>query len=203
MQHRYFVTGIGTDVGKTVVSAVLCSAFDAVYWKPVQSGTIDGHDSKTVKSLVPEVKIHPEKYQLKEPLSPHAAAARDGVSINFDALELPDLRDNLIVEGAGGILVPINLKAETYADCAVKWGLETIVVSRHYLGSINHTLLTIELLKSRGIKIKGIVFVGDENRESEQIIKTYCGVESLGRIPIVKELTPAFIRQQAEQFRKL
>ena len=201
MEHRYFVTGIGTDVGKTIVSAILCSAYDAAYWKPVQSGTIDSRDSETVKSLVPEVQIFPECFLLREPLSPHAAAARDGISIDLDALELPNLNENLIVEGAGGILVPFNLKAETYADCVVKWGLETIIVSKHYLGSINHTLLTIELLKSKGIRIKGLVFVGDNNQESERIIETYSGLEVLGRIPFSDKLTPTFIREQANQFR--
>lgn len=203
MQHRYFVTGIGTDVGKTVVSAILCTAYDAAYWKPVQSGTIESRDSETVKSLAPQVQIVTECFLLKEPLSPHAAAAREGLSIELDSLELPNLVENLIVEGAGGILVPINLKAETYADCAVKWGLETIIVSKHYLGSINHTLLTIELLKSKGIRIKGLVFVGDENRETEEIIQQFSGLKVLGRVPMTDQLSEAFIREQAKQFHEL
>ena len=201
MKHRYFVTGIGTDVGKTVVSAILCSAYDAAYWKPVQSGTIDGRDSETVKFLTPEVQTYPERYLLKEPLSPHAAAERENISIDLDALELCVTEGNLIVEGAGGILVPINSGAQTYADCALKWGLETIVVSRHYLGSINHTLLTIDSLKSKGIRIKGRVFVGEENRESEDVIMTYSRLDILGRIPLTDKLTPSFIREQAKQFR--
>ncbi len=149
---QYFVTGIGTDVGKTVVSAILTKALGATYFKPVQSGIIEGSDAQTIRSLVRDVVIIPEIYRLKQPLSPHAAAQIDGVEIEIKELSLPQVSGNLIVEGAGGLMVPFDQIGNTYLELSREWGLPVIVVSRHYLGSINHTLLTLDVLRSNYLR---------------------------------------------------
>jgi dethiobiotin synthetase len=195
--RSYFITGIGTDVGKTVVSAILTKAFNAHYWKPIQSGIIDGSDSDRIRQLVPGAKVLPEQYRLKEALSPHAAAALEGIEIELKELELPEVEGNLIVEGAGGLMVPINFSGDNFLDLIKIWKLPVIVVSRHYLGSINHTLLTIELLKYNGIELAGIIFVGSENRATEQVIEMKSGAPILARIPEVSEVNLAFVDEQA------
>jgi len=200
MSKRFAVTGIGTDVGKTVVSAILAESLEANYWKPVQAGDLDNSDSIKVDRYTSSVNVLPEKFKLTEPMSPHAAARIDDVQIVKEDLNLPEVSGNLIVEGAGGLLVPFNDDGLLFADLLEYWGLPTIVVSRHYLGSINHTLLTMETLKKRGVEVAGIVFVGDENSETEQIIKSVTGVKVLGRIPIAEELNGKFIQEQANQF---
>lgn len=200
MSYRFAVTGIGTDVGKTVVSAILAESLNASYWKPVQAGDLDNSDSIKVERYTSSVTVLPEKFRLTEPMSPHAAARIDSVKIVKDDLQLPEVDGNLIVEGAGGLLVPFNDDGLLFADLLECWKLPTIVVSRHYLGSINHTLLTMETLKRRGVNVAGIVFVGEENRETEQVIKKITGVKVLGRIPIAEELNGMFIQEQAKQF---
>ncbi len=200
MSQRFAVTGIGTDVGKTVVSAILAESLQANYWKPVQAGDLDNSDSTKVERYTSNVNLLPEKFKLTEPMSPHAAARIDGVQIAKEDLKLPAVSGNLIVEGAGGLLVPFNDDGLLFADLLEYWGLPTIVVSRHYLGSINHTLLTMETLKKRGVEVAGIIFVGNENNETEQVIKSVTGVKVLGRIPIAKELNDKFIQEQAKQF---
>ena len=200
MSQRFAVTGIGTDVGKTVVSAILAESLQANYWKPVQAGDLDNSDSIKVDRYTSNVNVLPEKFKLTEPMSPHAAARIDDVQIVKEDLNFPEVSGNLIVEGAGGLLVPFNDDGLLFADLLEYWGLPTIVVSRHYLGSINHTLLTMETLKKRGVEVAGIVFVGDENSETEQVIKSVTGVKVLGRIPIAEELNDKFIQEQAKQF---
>jgi len=200
MSQRFAVTGIGTDVGKTVVSAILAESLQANYWKPVQAGDLDNSDSTKVERYTSNVNLLPEKFKLTEPMSPHAAARIDRVQIAKEDLNLPAVSGNLIVEGAGGLLVPFNDDGLLFADLLEYWGLPTIVVSRHYLGSINHTLLTMETLKKRGVEVAGIIFVGNENNETEQVIKSVTGVKVLGRIPIAKELNDKFIQEQAKQF---
>lgn len=200
MSQRFAVTGIGTDVGKTVVSAILAESLQANYWKPVQAGDLDNSDSIKVERFTSNVNLLPEKFKLTEPMSPHAAARIDRVQIAKEDLNLPAVSGNLIVEGAGGLLVPFNDDGLLFADLLEYWGLPTIVVSRHYLGSINHTLLTMETLKKRGVEVAGIIFVGNENNETEQVIKSVTGVKVLGRIPIAKELNDKFIQEQAKQF---
>lgn len=182
MKKSYFVTGIGTDVGKTVASAVLCELLNADYWKPIQSGSET--DRSQIQQLVSAtIKIHKEKFLLTQPLSPHAAANIDKVQIEIEDFSLPDFNDNLIIEGAGGLLVPFNNQGITIADLIKKLNQEVILISRNYLGSINHTLLTIEVLKARNIKIKGVIYVGDELPQTEEIIKRVSSVETLFRIP--------------------
>ncbi len=198
---QYFVTGIGTDVGKTVVSAILTKALGATYFKPVQSGIIEGSDAQTIRSLVRDVVIIPEIYRLKQPLSPHAAAQIDGVEIEIKELSLPQVSGNLIVEGAGGLMVPFDQIGNTYLELSREWGLPVIVVSRHYLGSINHTLLTLDVLRSNNVQVAGIIFVGNENPSTEEIIVTRTGVQVIGRVPEVDDVNEVFVAQQAEIFR--
>ncbi len=197
---RYFVTGIGTDVGKTIVSAILVEALKADYWKPVQTGAGIHSDHLRISTLSKHHgKIFANQIALKEPLSPHAAAACDRPIVLKD-FQLPTSENPLIVEGAGGILVPLN-DQELIVDLIVKLALPVIVVSKHYLGSINHTLMTIECLRQRQVKIAGIIFVGNENRSTEDVILKLAGIKKLARIPWQEEMTPDFISQQAEVVR--
>lgn len=198
----YFITGISTDVGKTVVSAIIAEALKAHYWKPIQAGDLDNSDSIKVKNLTQHVIVLGEAYRLNQAMSPHAAAKLDKVQIP-SSIPMPEVAGNLIIEGAGGLLVPFNGQGTVLADLVKTWNVPTIVVSRHYLGSINHTLLTIEVLKNRGINIKGIVFVGDENKETESIIEQISEVKILGRIPMVAEITKEFILEQSNLFKDL
>lgn len=198
MDYKIVVTGIGTDVGKTVVSAILAEALKASYWKPVQAGDLDQGDALTVNQLTDEVKIIPEAFRLTEPMSPHAAAERDGVKIELFDLDYPKVDGDLIIEGAGGIMVPINSDGLTYLDVFKAWKLPVVIVSRHYLGSINHTLMTIEVLKSREIEVIGIIFVGDENKETESIILKNTGLKMIIRVPWTDKLDKKFIRAQAD-----
>ena len=182
MKKSYFVSGIGTDVGKTVCCAILCELLEADYWKPVQSGSET--DATRIRELVSnEITIFKERYALTQPLSPHAAATIDKVEIGLEDFQVPDFQKKLIIEGAGGFLVPINDQGYTIADIIKHLNQEVILISRHYLGSINHTLLTIEALKSRKIPIKGIIFNGQELSQTEEIIEKISGVKTLFTIP--------------------
>jgi dethiobiotin synthetase len=182
MKNSYFVTGIGTDVGKTVCSAILCELLEADYWKPVQSGSET--DASSINNLVSkEIKIFKERYALTQPLSPHAAAKIDNLSINLSDFQIPESERTLIIEGAGGLLVPLNNDGFTIADLIKHLNQEVILISRHYLGSINHTLLSIEALKIRGIRIKGIIFNGQELPQTEEIIEKISGIKTLFTIP--------------------
>lgn len=194
---QYVISGIGTEVGKTVVSAIVSEALQATYWKPVQAGELNDTDSHKVERLTSNVRVLPELFQLNEPLSPHAAAEIDGVELNISSFILPNVATNLVIEGAGGILVPINKNGLLYADVFQKWNLPVIIVSRHYLGSINHSLLTAEVLKNRGIKIAGWIFVGDENKTTESIILKITGIPMIARIPMVDKVTKEFVSEQA------
>ena len=196
---KYIITGIGTDVGKTVVSAIVAQALNAAYWKPVQAGDIDNTDSMKVDRYTnDDVNVLSERYKLNQPMSPHAAAQLDGVSVRLEDFILPDVDGNLVVEGAGGLLVPLNSEGLLFADLCQHLNLPIILVSRHYLGSINHTLLTAEVLKSRKLNVKGIIFNGEENSASESIILQITGFKNLGRIPQVEIIDQAFIREQAK-----
>ncbi len=198
MIKQYIITGIGTDVGKTVVSAIIAEASRATYWKPVQAGDLDNSDSIKVERLTKNVTVLPEAFRLNEPMSPHAAAKLDGIEITSENLNLPSVSGNFIVEGAGGIMVPINSSGFLYVDAFAQWNLPAIVVSRHYLGSINHTLMTIEILKNRRIEIEGIIFVGDEHPTTEEAILSNTGLRQIARIPLAEEVNQAFILSQAE-----
>jgi dethiobiotin synthetase len=191
-----FVTGIGTDVGKTVVAAIITKALAAEYWKPIQAGDLDNSDSMKVARWIAPNRAHPEAFKLNTPASPHYAAAIDSVEIKFNAKQLPVTSAQLIIEGAGGIMVPIN-QNELLVDAIGVFTKTCIVVSRHYLGSINHTLLTIATLKSKGFNILGIVFNGDKNDATEEIIIKQTGVNHLGTIPWCEQINQSFIQEQA------
>ena len=191
-----FITGIGTNVGKTVVSAILTEALQADYWKPIQSGTIEGKDSETVTSLISNSKtvIHPETYLLKQPLSPHFAAKLDGVTIEMEKLQLPTTCNHLIIEGAGGLLVPIN-KNEYVIDVAKKIDCEIVLVISSYLGCINHTLLSIEYLKRNNFKIYALVFNGEFDFEVKQSILDYTLNPIIIDIPTLNSLSKQLISE--------
>lgn len=197
-QNKFVVAGIGTDVGKTVVSAILAEAMQATYWKPVQAGDLDRSDTIKVKEWTENVEVLPEQFRLTEPMSPHAAAAIDGIQIDSFHFTIPNI-EPLIIEGAGGLMVPINFNGLTYLDLFEQWKLPVILVSRHYLGSINHTLMSCELLKSRGLHIHGIVFVGEENQSTESIILKNTGVPMIIRIPEIRHPNKPYVLDQAKR----
>lgn len=203
MKHAFFVSGIGTDVGKTVVSSVLCELLFANYWKPVQSGELDNTDSMKVERLVSfeTFQYYPEQFRLTQPLSPHVSAKLDGVHIEAADITFPEFTGNLIVEGAGGLMVPVNENGLLYCDLAAEWNLPTILISRHYLGSINHTLMSIETLRNRNIPILGIIYVGDELPMTEDIIFTKTQIPTLFHVPIFENLSKETISTFATQLR--
>ena len=179
---RLIVTGTDTDVGKTVFAAGLSQALKATYWKPAQAGLEGETDSEAVARLAPDARVLPEAYRLKTPCSPHEAARIDGVTIADEALALPQVQDSLVVEGAGGVLVPYrgDLLA---ADLFARWSLPAVVVARTALGTISHTLLSIEALRARGIKVAGVAFIGGEEPVAESAIPRIADVPHLGRLP--------------------
>ncbi|WP_309614466.1 dethiobiotin synthase [Flavobacterium sp.] len=198
---KLFITGIGTDVGKTIASAIVVEALEADYWKPIQAGDLDNSDSHKVMSKVESRKSkgHPNAYALNTPASPHLAAQLDGITIGLKQIKEPKTDNHLVIEGAGGVLVPLNDK-----DCIIdiiQKDYKVIVVSRHYLGSINHTLLTIEALQNRKIKVAGIIFSGDENKATEEIILNKTGVKFIGRIDNEPYFDQNVIRYYADKFR--
>lgn len=194
--NTFFITGIGTDVGKTVVAAIVSEALNAHYWKPIQSGDLDNSDSIKVQKWTENVTMLEEHYRLTKPLSPHTSARLDGVTIT-SKIPLPEVNGTLIIEGAGGILVPVNDNGDTIADVVSNWNMPAIIVVKHYLGSINHTLLTLEYMKIKGIRLAGIVVTGEAHEESERIIETITGNRIDLQIPLATQVDAAFIRQQA------
>jgi dethiobiotin synthetase len=196
-----FVTGIGTEVGKTIVSAILVEALQADYWKPIQAGDLENSDTHKVKKLVSNTKtvFHPNTFALKTPMSPHAAAEIDGLSIKAKEIERPKTDNTLVIEGAGGLLVPIN-STETILDL-IQPSDFVILVSRHYLGSINHTLLSVEALKNRGLENIGIIFNGKENPSTENIIVKMSGLSIIGRIDEEDFFDRETVKKYAERFK--
>ncbi len=195
---NYFVTGIHTGSGKTIVSAILCQALQADYWKPVQCG-MEERDLDRVSALVNNEHslFFEEAYRLQEPASPHQAARMEGIPIRLDALRPPDNGGNdLVIEGAGGVLVPLN-DEEVIVDIAARFDAKVVLVADLYLGSINHTLLTVAELKSRGLPIKGIVFNGPDNPDSREIILKKTGLKSLLQLKPEREINQAIITKYA------
>ncbi|MGL1886556.1 MAG: dethiobiotin synthase [Reichenbachiella sp.] len=193
-KKRYFVSGIDTDSGKTIISAILAQKLKADYWKPVQAGKPT--DSDTVRSLVSEqINIHPEGIELKLPMSPHAAAKAENIDLKIEYIKLPQTNNHLIIEGAGGLMVPLNDK-ELVIDMALHFECEVILVSRNYLGSINHTLLSIEYLKAKGHRIAGIIFNDEPNIETENYILNYSQLPCLGHINKLDNINPESIEEQ-------
>ena len=201
---RYFITGIGTEVGKTITSAVITQALKADYWKPVQAGELNHSDRMKVENLIDNnrSKFHPEAYRLNQPMSPHAAAERDGIKIDIASIKMPHTDNHLVIEGAGGLLVPLN-DNDTILNLIEILNCEVILVSRHYLGSINHTLMSIELLKQRNIRIKGILFNGKENKDTESIITKMSEIEVLGRIDELENLNKSVINSIAQDLKNI
>ncbi len=201
MYKSYFVTGIGTDVGKTIASAIVAEALKADYFKPIQAGDLDNGDSKSVGDLLSNDKseILPNAYRLSEPMSPHAAAKIDGIDLIASEIIRPELKNNLVIEGAGGLLVPIN-DQETIADL-IRETDRVILVSQNYLGSINHSLLSIAYLNAAGINLSGIIFNGPSNAESERIILAKAGCPCIGRIKQEDFFTKELVRSYADTFR--
>jgi dethiobiotin synthetase len=199
---KLFITGISTDVGKTIASAIIVEALEADYWKPIQSGDLLHCDTDKVKSLISNSKsqFYPNSYALKTAASPHLAAQLDGINIELKKVIEPKTQNHLVIEGAGGLFVPLN---ET--DCVIdliKTDYKVIVVSRHYLGSINHTLLTIEALKARNVTVAGIIFSGDENKSTEEIILSKTKINFIGRINQEPYFDKNVVKEYAHLFRE-
>ena len=189
------VTGTDTDIGKTVFAAGLTAALGARYWKPVQAGLADGSDAASVVTLgVPADRVLPEAYRLTTPCSPHLAAEIDGVTIEADRLALPEVDGALVVEGAGGVMVPVTREL-IFADLFARWGKPVVLVARTGLGTINHSLLSIEALRRRGVPILGIAFVGDAVEDSEATIAALGKVRRLGRLPRLDPLNAATLAE--------
>jgi len=197
---KVFVTGISTEVGKTVASAIVVESLQADYWKPIQAGDLDNSDSHKVRNFISNDKtvIHPNSYALNTPMSPHAAADIDGITIDLNQIKEPETNNHLVIEGAGGLLVPLN-DTDTIFDL-IKPDYKVIVVSRHYLGSINHTLLTIEKLQQKNVEI-GIIFSGGEHPTTEEIILKKTGVKCLGRINEETHFDKEVVTKYADAFK--
>lgn len=198
---RVFVTGISTEVGKTIASAIITEALQADYWKPIQAGDLDNSDSDKVGRLISNLrtKIHSNSYALQTPMSPHAAADIDGIQIDLKKIVEPKTENRMVIEGAGGLLVPLN-DTDTIFDI-VKPHYKVIVVSRHYLGSINHSLLTLNALAEKGLKV-GVIFSGDWHPTTESIILKKTEVEMLGRINEESQFDKATILKYASSFKE-
>lgn len=186
MSSRFFVTGTDTGIGKTTVCALLCAALDALYWKPIQTGTREGTDRETVIRLagLPRERALPERYRFAPPVSPHLAARRAGVRIRLSEIQVPPLprSENLIAEGAGGVLVPIN-ETQFMTDLMRHLRLPALLVSRTSLGTINHTLLSLAALRAAKIPVRGVIFSGPANRENAAAIEKYGRAPIVGRVP--------------------
>jgi dethiobiotin synthetase len=191
MPERFFITGTDTGVGKTVVSALLCAALDAIYWKPIQTGTREGTDRQTVMQLarLPHARTIPEAYRFSPPVSPHLAAQRAGVRIELRTIRMPRItpRENLIVEGAGGALVPIN-ETQLMTDLMRHLKLPVLLVARTALGTINHTLLSLAALRSARLPVRGVVMVGKPNLDNRKAIERYGDIQVVGIVPWVKKV---------------
>lgn len=200
--QKIFVTGISTEVGKTIASSIITEALAADYWKPVQAGDLENTDSHKVASYISNTKtvIHPSSYELKTPMSPHAAADIEGVRIDRFHIKEPETNNHLVIEGAGGLLVPLN-EEDTMFDIIMP-NYKVVVVSRHYLGSINHSLLTINWLKHKGYDVS-LLFSGDANPHTENIILQKTGVSLIGRIEEEPFFDKSIIKKYADKFRHI
>ncbi|WP_423148207.1 dethiobiotin synthase [Rubrolithibacter danxiaensis] len=197
-----FITGIDTGIGKTIVSAILTESLEADYWKPVQSGDLEYTDTDKVKELVSNTKtrFYPEAYRLTQPFSPHKSADLDGIQINLGNIAIPPTDNQLIIEGAGGLMVPLN-NTELMLDLIKKLDAEVVLVSRNYLGSINHTLLSIEVLKRNNIPIKALLFNGNTDTYSESFIINYSPVKSVIHIPEIDIFNKETIKKLASEIK--
>lgn len=200
--HTLFLTGIGTDVGKTVISAIIIEALQADYWKPIQAGDLDNSDTLKVQRLISNniSRFHGESYALQHAMSPHAAADLENITIDLSTIQKPKTQNHLIIEGAGGLRVPINHQ-QTILDL-IQPDYKVIVVSRNYLGSINHTLMTIDVLRQNGIEPLGIIFNGEENRATQEIILEMTQVPMITRVDLHKKITKQVILEEAQKMKQ-
>ncbi len=199
---KIFITGISTEVGKTITSAIVVESLKADYWKPIQAGDLENSDSSKVKRLISNSTstLYSNSYKLNTPASPHLAAKIDGIEIKTSAIKTPETKNNLVIEGAGGLFVPLNDK--DYIIDLIKPEYKIVLVSRHYLGSINHTILSVEALKSRGLEVAGIIFSGKEDEATEAIIESKFQIPVIGRIEEEPYFDQDVILDYAEQFRE-
>ena len=196
-----FITGIGTGIGKTIVSAIVCSSIQADYWKPVQAGIEQLTDSQWVRSLIPSCKVHPEIYKLDLAASPHIAARQQGIEISLEKIKnsIPAVEGNLIIEGAGGLLVPLNSK-HFVLDLVRELGSKVVLVSRNYLGSINHSLMTAEICRANEIQVSGWIF-NDQFMDYEDEISYWSNIPKIASIPYSDSIDTNFVSQQADRWR--
>jgi dethiobiotin synthetase len=202
MEHHFFITGIGTGIGKTLVSAILARALDADYWKPIQAGYQNGTDSEWIRSRVTNTVVHPEVYNLKLPASPHIAAREEGITISIEKIcqKMPFNKRNLIIEGPGGLMVPLN-EQQFVTDLIHALNIKVILVSRNYLGSINHSLLTSELCKQQKIPVIGWIF-NDQYLSYEQEIVSWSGLPRIASVPFTEDPNSLFVSEQAGYIRE-
>lgn len=195
-----FITGIGTEVGKTITSAIVTEALEADYFKPIQAGDLDFSDTHKVKQFISNSNstFHKNSYALKTPMSPHAAAELENIEIDLEQIKIPTTQNHLVIEGAGGLLVPLN-DTQTIFDI-ISLEHKVIVVSRHYLGSINHSLLTLNLLKNKGYDV-AIIFSGKETPSTESIITKMTDLPVIGRIDEEDTFDQKVIKKYADEFR--
>ncbi len=202
MKNSEIIVGVGTDVGKTIVAAIRTKLTNFTYWKPIQAGTQPQTDTERIVQLLEgDLKVKREKFKLTTPVSPHLAAEIDGLAIELSDLALNDAAFEHVIEGAGGIYVPINGVGATYVDVLKMWDLSVIVVSMHYLGSINHTLLTLNALKMNNISVTGVVFVGDENSSTESCIQLHFPNIKFHRINKAVDVNSEFIKNEVERWK--
>lgn len=194
MSKQFIITGTGTGIGKTLASATLMLGLDTDYWKPLQSGTPT--DTDTVKSLtaLPASRFHPECHSFKHPLSPHIAAELEGISIDIAGIKPPTTPRTLLIEGAGGLMVPIT-RSVLIIDLFKSLGAPVILCARTELGTINHTLLSVEALRTRGIPLHGIVFIGPEMKDTQTTILAFTKAKQLGHIPLLETISPNILKQ--------
>ncbi len=199
---KIFVTGIGTDIGKTIVSAVVVEALQADYWKPIQSGGLDYTDTQRVRNLTSNSKsqFYPENYLFKHPVSPHLAAAMENTSISPETLITPETKNTLVIEGAGGLMVPLNGNF-LMLHLIQQLQASVILVSKHYLGSINHTLLTASVLQANHIPVLGIVFNGNEHLDSETAILNNTALPLIGRVDFADVIDKSFVKRNADKIK--
>jgi dethiobiotin synthetase len=200
---HYFITGIGTDVGKTIASSILVEALEADYWKPIQSGATLDSDTLMVRSLISNKKtiFHSESYCFDAPLSPHEAADIENIEIKLNDIKLPETKSTLIIEGAGGIMVPLN-KKHTFIDLIKKFNIPVILVIKHYLGAINHSLLSIDVLTNNNIKIAGLIYNGTDDYGNEAIINEKSNIPVFGKIAYEETINNKVIKKYSQKFKR-
>ncbi len=204
MANSYFVTGIGTDIGKTVVCAILTEALKADYWKPIQAGNVESSDPMIIQNLISNTvtEVHPPAYSFELPASPHFSAEMEGKDIELEKIKIPATKNLLFIEGAGGIMVPLN-RNELVVDLIQELKTPVILVVMNYLGAINHTLLSIEAVNTRGIKLAGIIYNGGTRSENIDFIEKFTGIKTLGVVPELEVINKQTISREAAKFAHL